>query len=97
METVRVYLDERNPQASARVLDALRLAFERLTGRPHLGRVGDERGTREWSGIKYPYVIVYRVSRKRRAVEIAGVFHTAQGERKLWWCPNLTAYIPPLR
>jgi hypothetical protein len=32
---------------------------------------------------RYPYVIVYRVLEEQRVVEIAGVFHTAQGERKL--------------
>jgi plasmid stabilization system protein ParE len=30
-----------------------------------------------------PYVVVYYVDEDRRVVEIAGVFHTAQGERKL--------------
>jgi len=83
MEVIRAYLDDRNPQAATRFLEALHAAFQRLTDRPYLGRLGDERGTREWSGIKYSYVIVYRVSKKRRAVEIAGVFHTAQGARKL--------------
>jgi plasmid stabilization system protein ParE len=83
VENTRAYLVARNPEAAARVVGAIRKAFEQLRKRPFMGRPGDEPGTREWSGVPYSYVIVYRVLETERLLEIAGVFHTAQGERKL--------------
>ncbi len=83
VENIRAYLAERNPAAATRVIGAIRSGFERLRLRPFIGRVGKASGSREWSGMRYPYVIVYYVSDEKGLVEIAGVFHTAQGERKL--------------
>ena len=74
VENIRAYLAERNPTAARRVVGAIRGAFESLRKRPFMGRIGDVEGSREWSGLNYPYVIVYYVAEDRRVVEIAGVF-----------------------
>ncbi len=83
IEAIRAYLAERNPDAASRVVDSIRKGFERLSQRPFIGRPGTAPKTHEWSGTRYPYVIVYYVTEKTELLEIAGVFHTAQGERKL--------------
>ena len=83
IEAIRAYLTERNPDAASRVVDSLRKGFERLKQRPFVGRPGTAPNTYEWSGTRYPYVIVYYVTEKTKLVEIGGVFHTGQGERKL--------------
>jgi toxin ParE1/3/4 len=81
LETIRAYLAERNPRAATKVIGTLRSAFDRLTIRPHIGRMGAVHDTREWSIVRFPYMFVYQVSEESRSVTILAVFHTAQGER----------------
>jgi plasmid stabilization system protein ParE len=64
------------------VIGTLRRAFERLTMRPHIGRIGAVAGAREWSIVRFPYMFVYQVSEEPLSVTVLGVFHTAQGERR---------------
>ncbi len=59
VENIRAYLAERNPAAATRVVGAIRSGFERLRRRPLIGRIGSAPGSREWSGRRCPYVIVY--------------------------------------
>jgi len=82
LETVRAYLADRNPQAATKVIGTLRSAFERLTERLHIGRIGVVAGTREWSIVRFPYMFVYQVSEESLSVTVLAVFHTAQGERR---------------
>jgi len=49
---------------------------------PEAGRLGESEGTREWVVGGLPYIMVYQVSNEP-ALTVLGVFHAAQGERKI--------------
>ncbi len=75
------YIRVRNPRAATEVGGYLEAEFDLLRHRPFIGRCGHSPNTREKSVVRYPYVIVYEVTVGE--IAILGVFHTAQGERKL--------------
>lgn len=76
LESIRIYLRERNPAAARRVGSAIRESAERLRYFPFAGRVGESEGTREWVVREYPYILVYEVLPEE--LMILGVFHAAQ-------------------
>jgi len=80
--SINLYIRERNPRAARRVADTLRVSFEMLRRHPFAGRLGAVSGTREFSVVRFPYVVVYEVSTDQ-TVTILGVFHTAQDQRKI--------------
>lgn len=75
------YIRAQNPRTATEVGDYLEAEFDLLRHRPFIGRRGRSPDTREKSVVRYPYVIVYEA--KPDEVVILGIFHTAQGERKL--------------
>jgi len=57
---------------------AIRASARLLIDFPHIGRKGEEVGTREWAVRGSPYLIVYEVDAENEEVWVLGVFHGAQ-------------------
>lgn len=62
LQSIGAYLMERNPQASARVLAALKSSIESLGYFPELGRLVDASGHRRMAVARYPYLVFYRIA-----------------------------------
>jgi plasmid stabilization system protein ParE len=76
---IHEYINERNPDAAARVGVSIREAAEVLRFFPYAGRVGRSPATREWVVRQLPYILVYEVNiGDENEVMILGVFHAAQ-------------------
>ena len=65
-----------NPAASARVVDRLQEATDRLARYPDSGRPGRVAGTRELVVAGLAFILPYRV--RRRRIEILRVLHTSR-------------------
>jgi toxin ParE1/3/4 len=73
------YIGDRSPAAATQVAARIRLAAERLTEFPRIGRAGRVHGTYEWVVRGLPYIIVYQIgATDPDEVLILGVFHAAQ-------------------
>ncbi|HWZ40137.1 MAG TPA: type II toxin-antitoxin system RelE/ParE family toxin [Bradyrhizobium sp.] len=73
------YIGDRSPAAATQVAARIRLAAERLTEFPKMGRTGRVAGTHEWVVHGLPYIIVYEIgTTDPNEVVILGVFHAAQ-------------------
>ena len=73
------YIRDRSPVAATQVVLRIRLAAERLTEFPRMGRVGRAEGTHEWVVRGLPYVLVYEIgAADLDEIVILGVFHGAQ-------------------
>ena len=73
------YVGDRSPAAATQVAARIRLAAERLTEFPRIGRAGRVHGTLEWVVRGLPYIIVYQIgAADPDEVLILGVFHAAQ-------------------
>jgi toxin ParE1/3/4 len=72
------YINERNPVAATQVVARIRLAAERLTQFPRMGRGGVVPGTHEWVVSGLPYIVVYRIDEQANELTIIGVYHGAQ-------------------
>lgn len=84
LEAIDDYIRPRNARGADRVGQSIHAACLRLTRHPYIGRPSLPPGTRIFSIVDYPYVVVYRVlGEPEHTIMILGVFHTAQGERKL--------------
>jgi toxin ParE1/3/4 len=75
---IHTYIEERNPQAAARVAMRIRTAADRLGEFPYSSRTGSAPGTREKVATGLPYVLVYEVHPARDEVIVLGVYHGAQ-------------------
>ncbi len=78
LEAINNFLNERNPAAARRVAADIRMAAERLCEFPHIGRIGEASGTRQWVVRGSPYIIVYEADEAHDAIIVIGVFHGAQ-------------------
>ena len=76
LDATGVYLGERNPDAAARMLDAIADGVSRLAAHPFRGRSSRAAGTRELVLVRTPYVVAYRV--RRDSLEILAVLHGAR-------------------
>ena len=77
LEAISDYIGERNPRASARVVNTIHSKTERLlSSNPFIGRTGEIRGTRELVIPGTPYIVAYRVT--DQAAEILFVQHGAR-------------------
>jgi toxin ParE1/3/4 len=73
------YIGDRSAAAATQVIVRIRLAAERLTEFPKMGRAGRVAGTHEWVVRGLPYIIVYEIgTTDPNEVVILGVFHAAQ-------------------
>lgn len=72
---IRELIVQDNPDAAARVYEAIRAAVDPLAIYPNVGRAGRIDGTRELVLSSLPYIIVYRVAEER--VRILSVMHTS--------------------
>jgi len=75
---IRRYIAEDNPHAARSVAQHILAAADGLLEHPEMGRLGRIRGTRELVISQTPYIIVYRLRRKR--VQVLRVLHG----RRLW-------------
>jgi plasmid stabilization system protein ParE len=82
LQSIFNYIHDRNPAAARSVARRIRFASEMLSYFPEAGRLGESEGTREWVVRGLPYIMVYQVSNEP-ALTVLGVFHAAQGERKI--------------
>jgi toxin ParE1/3/4 len=55
------YIRDRSPAAATQVIAQIRLAADRLTEFPRIGRAGRIAGTHEWVVRGLPYIIVYEI------------------------------------
>jgi toxin ParE1/3/4 len=76
--SIHAYINERNPVAANRVIKRIRAAAERLGQSPRMGHVGTAPGTREWTVVGLPYVIVHDLDEHNDEVVILGIYHGAQ-------------------
>jgi plasmid stabilization system protein ParE len=73
------YIHERNPNAAARVGEAIREAAELLRYFPYAAQVGRSPGTREWVVRGLPYIIVYEVNAEANAL-LSWAYFTVRSE-----------------
>ena len=78
------FIRDRSPVAATQVAARIRLAAERLTEFPRMGRVGRVTGTHEWVVRGLPYIIVYEVgvTEPPDVVLVLAVFHAAQNREE---------------
>jgi addiction module RelE/StbE family toxin len=74
---IQRYIAEDNPEAALRVAVRIGKKAKILADHPHIGRVGEVPGTREWVVSGLPYTLVYRV-KERNLVEVLRVVHQSQ-------------------
>jgi plasmid stabilization system protein ParE len=70
------YIAKDDPVVAEKVLARIRETTLRLASRPHIGRPGRARESRELVIAQLHYVVVYRAGRDR--VEIIRVIHTSR-------------------
>lgn len=84
LQAIDDYIRPRNALGADRVGKSIYAVCEQLTRHPYLGRPILPRGMRAFSVVDYPYVVVYKVlETPQSTIMILGIFHTAQGERKV--------------
>jgi|SRR5579862_7706770 len=59
---IAAYLSERDPDAAARVLGAIKSSVDTLRFFPQIGRIVDNAGHRRVPVLHYPFVIFYRIA-----------------------------------
>ena len=82
LASIRDYLAERSPTASARVLAQILKTTSLLVDFPELGRRTGDPGIFEIVVPRYLYIVAYRIDPDGRTISILGVFHAAQGSRE---------------
>lgn len=78
LRSIYSYIAERNPAAARRLMSDVRGGAERLRRFPHMGRRGEQTGTREWVVQGSPYIVVYQLDEAAGEIVVLGVFHGAQ-------------------
>jgi toxin ParE1/3/4 len=76
VNAIAAYLDERDPGAATRTLDAIARGVCRLVFHPLSGRIGRVEGTREVVIPRTPYIVAYRM--RGDSLEILAVIHGAR-------------------
>ncbi|MGH6872627.1 MAG: type II toxin-antitoxin system RelE/ParE family toxin [Rhizomicrobium sp.] len=76
LEAIYDWIAKDNPEIARsvvkRIHDAVR---DKIIHFPLSGRKGRSSGTREWPMRALPYIIVYKVDARRRALTVLGVVH----------------------
>lgn len=78
LQEIRAYIALDKPRAADRLATRIIALTEALMTHPHLGRAGAEHNIRELIVGGTPYIILYRVYRKR--ILIATIRHASQAE-----------------
>lgn len=76
LQEIRTYIALDNPRAAERVATRIVAVVEALRIHPYLGRVGTEPAIRELVVGRTPYIVRYRVRKKR--IVILTIWHGAQ-------------------
>lgn len=76
IESIGAFLEERNPAAATRLLNAIRSSVESLAQHPLRTRIGRSPRTRELVVGRTPYVVAYRV--RGSDIQVLAVIHGAQ-------------------
>ncbi len=76
LHRVRNYIAADRPRAADDIVERLGRAVESLLSYANLGRRGRVRGTRELVIVGTPYLVPYRVKKKR--IEVLAVLHGAR-------------------
>lgn len=76
LDSAYEYIAARNPSAAPVVIERIKTAVHVLQTYPNLGRIGRVEGTRELVIAGTPFVIPYRVRKKR--IEILALVHAAR-------------------
>jgi addiction module RelE/StbE family toxin len=76
LDSAYEYIVARNPSAAPVVIEKIKTAVRALQTYPNLGRIGRGEGTRELVIAGTPFVIPYRVRKKR--IEILALVHAAR-------------------
>lgn len=72
------YIANENPIAALEQGDWIEQQIDLLAEFPEMGRIGRVRGTRELVVIQTSFIVVYRIQRKAKRVEILRILHGAQ-------------------
>lgn len=75
-EIVHDHIARENPEAARRVAQRILDATKTLLEYPEIGRLGEDRETREWLVDKTPYLLVY--STGQDVVELLRVWHLSR-------------------
>lgn len=78
LESIRVYLLERDAAASARVMGRVAAVMELLTAFPRMGHETAVPGTRVMVVAGLPYIVAYAIAAEADELVVLGVFHAAQ-------------------
>ena len=70
------YIAAQNPSAARRVVNRIESALGALRAHPEIGRPGRVEGTRELVIAGTPFILPYRLARKR--IEILALIHSAR-------------------
>jgi len=80
LQQIRAYVAKDKPEAAARLATRIVAVVEALREHPYLGRAGAEPGIRELVIGGTPYLVLYRVQRRR--VTISTTWHGAQRKQR---------------
>lgn len=76
LDAIAAYLSERNPDAVARVLGAIKSSVDTLNFFPQIGRILNNAGHRRVPVLRYPYVVFYRIANEE--LLILHIRHTSR-------------------
>jgi toxin ParE1/3/4 len=78
LDRIYAWIAKDRPRSAAAVIERILESADRLGRFPHMGHVGQVRGTCEWVVPGLPYIIVYEVHAADDLVVVTAVFHGAQ-------------------
>lgn len=77
-ETAIEFIAEHNPTAALGQLDEIERQTDMLIQHPDMGRPGRIKGTRELVISHTPFIVVYRVKRRAKRIELLRFLHGSQ-------------------
>ena len=79
LQEIRAYVAVDKPDAAERLATRIVALVEALKNHPHLGRAGSEPGIRELVVGGTPYIVLYRIQKKR--ITTGTIWHAAQNRK----------------
>ena len=77
LQEIKAYIARDNQRAAEKVVSRILQTTEMLGPFPRLGRVGRVEGTREFSVVGLPYIIVYAIA-SESDVDVLTIVHSAR-------------------